>query len=144
MSLFSTIAHDGPVPVRGVRPKNMALIVIAAAVAIGIGLVSLSLRPDVTDSAMGTTTGQLTHAEFIDLNTVALEGLAPKSPPVADNSFAVADNSFLYWNVSALEGLNPAIKADRVDSNLRDFLYWNIESIEYHSPVYAESALGPR
>ncbi len=137
MSLFSTIAHDGPVPVRGVRPKNMGLIVIAAAVAVGIALVSLSLRPDVTDSATGATAGQLTHAEFIDLNTVALEGLAPKSSPVADNSF-------LYWNVNALEGLNPAIKADRVDSNLRDFLYWNIESIEYHSPVYAESALGPR
>lgn len=137
MSLFSTIAHDGPLPVRGVRPKNMAIIAIAAAVAIGIASVSLSLRPDVTDSAMGTTTGQLTHAEFIDLNTVALEGLAPKSA-------AVADNSFLYWNVHALEGFNPAIRTDLVDSNLRDFLYWNTASIEYHSPVYAEPALGPR
>lgn len=136
MSLFSTIAHDSPFPASGLRPKRTAVIVIAAAVAVAIAL-SVSPRPNFTDSEMGPTTGQLTHAEFIELNTVAIAGLEPARA-------AVADNSFLYWNIGSLEGARPAVSAERADTELRNFLYWNTDSIEYRSPVYGESVIGPR
>lgn len=138
MSLFSTIAHDSPFPAKGLRPKRMAIIVIAVGVAVAIAIaLSVSFRPNVTDSAVGTSTGQLTHAEFVELNTVALEALEPAKA-------AVAENSFLYWNIGSLENARPAVSAERADTEFKNFLYWNIESIEYRSPVYRESATGPR
>ena len=136
MSLFSTIAHDGPFPASGLRPKRMALIVIAAAVAVAIAL-SVSPRPNLTDSAMGPNPGQLTHAEFIELNTVAL---AAREPAKA----AVADNSFLYWNIGSLESARPAVSAERTDTEFKTFLYWNTESIEYRSPIDGVLPTGPR
>lgn len=138
MSLFSTIAHDSPFSARGLRPKRMAIIVIAVGVAVAIAIaLSVSFRPNVTDSAVGTNTGQLTNAEFIELNTVALAALEPAKA-------AVADNSFLYWNVGSLENARPAVSAERTDTEFKTFLYWNTESIEYPLPVYGESTTGPR
>ncbi len=138
MSLFSTIAHDGPLPRKAIRPQRVKVIAIALAIGAVSAAVSLAPRSDVTDSPIGATAGQLAHAEFIELNTFALVGLEPASA-------AVSGNTFLYWNIDALENVNPAVSAERVDTaSGNSFLYWNTKSIEYQSPVFGEPAMGPR
>ena len=137
MSLLGTIAHERSTPAKGIRPRNVGLIVTAMALAILVALSSLSLPSANTESALAPTSRGLTHQEFVDLNTVALAGLAPAGP-------AVAHNSFMYWNVGSLESYRPAIAPDRMDDSGDDFLHWNTDSIEYRSVVTNDWALGPR
>ena len=136
MSLLSTIAHDGSIPAKKIRPTNMRVTVAAIAVAAVIALASLSLGTKDNESTLAPTVGSLTNQEFVDLNTVAITGSAP--------DLTEAHNSFLYWNVGSLEGLKPGIAAGRVDQRNDEFMYWNTDSIEHSSVPSTRSPLGPR
>lgn len=141
MSLFGTIAHDRPIPAKRTPPRRLTITGIAVVVALVVGVVfaAVSLAPgsDVTDTANGTNVGQLSHARFTEVNTIALDALAPPAS-------AEADNTFLYWNVGALDDITPVLAAHRVDSQRPDFLYWNTTTLEYPPPVRGEWTPGPR
>lgn len=106
MSLFSTIAHDGPIPGRGL-PKRMWIMVAGLILAATVGFVivnNTAVEPLGTATA---TNARLTHDEFFRINTTALDALVPaaavKSPGVVD--------PFIYINTTALDGLTPAASA---------------------------------
>lgn len=138
MSLFSTIAHDRPVSMRksGLNSKRL-LAMAACAVAIAVAAVSGSLTTEVTGSTERLAPGELTNAQFIELNTVALDA-AIASKPVVDA------NSFIYWNIDALEGYTPQVAANQVNGDTDQFRYWNIESLDYTTQVPFVSSTGPR
>jgi len=76
MSLFSTIAHDGPVPARGL-PKRMWMMAAGLVLTATVGFVIVN---NTAVQPMGTATAtnaRLSHDEFVRLNTTALDGLAP-------------------------------------------------------------------
>lgn len=118
MSLFSTIAHDGPVPARGL-PKRMWIIAAALVLAATVGLViANNTAAEPADTATATNAG-LSHDEFVRINTTALDALVPAAAAV--ESSGVVD-PFIYINTTALDDLAPAANA----------------------PGYSEESSGPR
>jgi hypothetical protein len=99
MSLFSTIAHDGPIPARGVRPNGIRMMAAGLTLAASVGLVIVNN----TGTEPGPTTriaSRMAHDEFVRLNTTALDGLTPAA--VIVESQKVVD-PFIYINTTALE-----------------------------------------
>lgn len=118
MSLFSTIAHDGPVPARGL-PRRMWMMAAALVLAATVGLVMAdNTAAEPADTATATNAG-LSHDEFVRINTTALDALVPAAAAV--ESPGVVD-SFIYINTTALDDLAPTASA----------------------PMYSEQSNGPR
>jgi hypothetical protein len=117
MSLFSTIAHDGPVPARGL-PKRMWMMAAGLVLAASVGFVIVN---DTAGEPLGTATAtnaRLSHDEFVRINTTALDALAPATGAIQTQG----DVPFIYINTTALDDLAPAASA----------------------PMYSEQSNGPR
>lgn len=117
MSLFSTIAHDGPVPARGL-PKKMWMMAagLVLAATVGFAIVNdTAAEPSATATA---TNARLSHDEFVRINTTALDALVPAAAVVKSEDV----DSFIYINTTALDALAPAASA----------------------PMYPEQSNGPR
>lgn len=98
MSLFSTIAHDGPIPARGVRPNGIWMMAAGITLAASVGLVIVNN----TGTEPGPTTpiaSRTAHDEFVRLNTTALDGLAPAAVIVGSQKV----DPFIHINTTALE-----------------------------------------
>ena len=137
MSLFSTVAHHRPMVTR--RFGTLGILVLGIALAVGFGLVgvSVSQTPGVENASVRSAPVELSNVRFMELNTVALDALAPATR-------AAADDSFLYWNIGSLETSAPLILASTTDAQHHTFIYWNTESIEYPKPVRPLAPTGPR
>jgi hypothetical protein len=131
MSLFSTIAHDGPVPARGL-PKRMWMMAAGLVLTATVGFVivnNTAAEPLVTATA---TNAGLSHDEFVRINTTALDALVPtaaaiESPDVVD--------PFIYINTTALDGLAPAASAKTRGEVLQ---------VPTNALGYSEQSNGPR
>ncbi|MCA1737130.1 MAG: hypothetical protein LC739_13835 [Actinobacteria bacterium] len=139
MSLFSTIAHDGPIPARALRPMGIWLMAAGLALAATVGLLIVNNPGAEPDPAAPTAT-RMSHDEFVRLNTTALDGLAPAA--VIVESQKVMD-PFVYINTTALDGLATAavVESRKV---VDPFTYINTTALEYSPAGYAEPSTGPR
>jgi hypothetical protein len=107
MSLFSTIAHDGPVPARDL-PKRIWMMAAGLALAASVGFVIVN---DTAAEPLGTATATnagLSHDEFVRLNTTALDALVPAAAAVKSQDVV---DPFIYINTTALDALAPAAGA---------------------------------
>lgn len=137
MSLFNTIAHGKPMVTKGFVPRRRLLVGIAVAVGVGLAAASISPMQEVDKAQLRTAPVEFTNARFIELNTIALDALAPVSR-------VAAHNSFLYWNVGSLENVAPLVSTSPTVAQNDYFLYWNTELTEYPKPVHPLRPKGPR
>lgn len=106
MSLFSTIAHDGPVPARGL--KRMWMVVAGLVLAATVGFVIANgTAPEPADTATATNT-RLAHDEFIRINTTALDALVPAADAVESPVWV---DPFIYINTTGPHDLAPTASA---------------------------------
>jgi hypothetical protein len=136
MSLFTTIASDGPVPI-STRSKRLwiigAGIALSAAVAF---LITDGTATEPSETASASVSG-FSEAAFIEVNTTALDGLAP---PAAVVETPAGVDSFLYVNTTGLDYPARAIAPAVSDS----FVEINTTGLEYAPAPYTEAARGPR
>lgn len=107
MSLFSTIAHDGPVPAKSL-PKRMWIAAAGLVLAATVGFVIMNnTAAEPADTATATNI-RLAHDEFVRINTTALDALVPAAAAVKSQDVA---NPFIYINTTALDDLARAASA---------------------------------
>lgn len=114
MSLFSTIAHDGPVPARGL-PKRMWMMAAGLLLTVTVGFVIVNSTAAEPEDTATATNARLSHEEFIRINTTALDALAPATAAVKSEDLA---DPFIYINTTVLDGLAPAAGAIETGSAL--------------------------
>jgi hypothetical protein len=144
MSLFSTIAHDGPVLASGL-PKRMWMAVAGLVLAATVGFVIVNnTAAEPADTATATNT-RLAHDEFIRINTTALDALVPAAGAVESPGWV---DPFIYINTTALDGLAPATVAIQTQGDV-PFIYINTRALDHlapaaSAPMYSEQANRPR
>lgn len=122
--------------------------VVAAGLAIAGGAVfaalGLSETARQTAAEVNAVSGSV-QERFIELNTSALDALAPQAATsVTTSASDGAVGGFLYWNTTALDGIAQRSSADVAIGADRGFLYWNTTALELPQPGYAQPASGPR
>jgi hypothetical protein len=131
MSLFSTIAHDGPVPARGL-PKRMWMMAAGLVLTATVGFVIVnSTAVEPLGTATATNAG-LSHDEFVRLNTTALDALVPAAAAVKSQDVV---DSFIYINTAALDALAPAAGAIETRGEVDSFIYLNTTALDALAPA---------
>jgi hypothetical protein len=137
MSLFTTIASDGPVPI-STRSKTLwiigAGIALAAAVAF---LIADGTATEPAETASASVSG-FSEAAFIEINTTALDRLVP---PAAVVETPAGVDSFIYVNTTGLDFPPRAALAPEASDS---FVEVNTTGLEYAPAPYTEAARGPR
>lgn len=144
MSLFSTIAHSEAAQPRGSSLRGVGLIAVGLVLGVAIGMVAAgNIQASNRTETVSATRGGLAHDEFMRLNTTALEHLSPAvSVEVVGADPAV--DQFLYWNITAFEGVAQPSGQSDLGSASEEFLEWNIYSLEYPAVQRTEQPNGPR
>lgn len=169
MSHATTIARDGTERTGGNLTRRIGAMALSLAVGVAIGY-TLVEAGGTDGSTQDDARVGADHAEFLRLNTTALEfapaqqaapAVAPSVAPVdhftrintidLENLASAAtvptvDQHFLDWNIATFEGMAP-IETPGVEPATGggyDFMYWNVGSLEWPLPAYSQSAIGPR
>jgi hypothetical protein len=135
MSLFTTIASDGPVPI-STRSKRLWIIGAGIALSAAVAFLIADGATEPSETASASVSG-FSEAAFIEANTTALDGLAP---PAAVVETPAGVDSFLYVNTAGLDYPARAIAPAVSDS----FVEINTTGLEYAPAPYTEAARGPR
>jgi len=141
MSLFSTIAHDGPVLARGLWPKRTWMMAAGLALAVTVGLVIVNNTAAEPSGTATAATARLLHDEFVRLNTTALDGLVPAAAAI--EAPGVVDR-FTYINTTAFDGLAPVAHAIEYQGEAPGFIHDIMAALEYPPARYSEQSSGPR
>jgi len=141
MSLFSTIAHEGPLPARGFSPKRIWMIAAGLALAAAVGLVIVNDTAEEPSNPATAAANRLSHDEFVRLNTTSLDGLVPAAAAV--EAQGVVDR-FIYMNTAAFDGLAPVGPAIEYQGEAPGLLHMITTALAYPPAGSSLQSHGPR
>jgi hypothetical protein len=106
MSLFSTIARPETPPLRGISPRGIGMAVVTLLLGAALGFVISENRTTSDQTSQSATiAAELSHGEFLQLNTTELAWMTPQIPVIPAVAPAVNAAPFEYANVGSYNGL---------------------------------------